>query len=668
VVATAEGNPFFAEELARHVSEQPGDLAEVPNTVRAVLAARVDRLPDAEKHVLQDAAVVGRVFWASALDSIEPRDGLSDALRALEDRELVVTHPTSSLPGNTELSFRHGLTREVAYRAIPRARRCRTHAAVGEWIEQLAGDRREEFIDLLAHHYEAASTPSDAALAWSEGSSRPEQLRKKAAAALLDAGDAAYKRASIEQALRFAERAEALAATDQARLAARELQARSHHAAVRSDQALAAYRAGMELARKLGDTEADSRLRAQAMLLCSRYAGAFSGDDWKAHATELIREAEAEDDDARATFARAALLLGRSWVLRRLKRGTQDFAAAKRDAAQALAIAEQIDSPELLATSLEALCWTISEEGFCEAEIMAERLLRAGTRSPDPVGAHESKVTAAQFFAWIGKFERAIEVSRGAAGEAAKLSPHRALHSAMSQTFCLAPTGRFAELGDATKDVLELVHEDASSAGTCTAPVVAIAGRVLWLYESLDSEAAGSALDFMNRVRPPAKRKISEYTVADLLRPVAGIEATRAMLDSIPPPEDDAATRVVGLRAQLPVLALGGEQRALTAAIADAHELAQSACAPALEWIADWAAAAQAAHDDPAGSLRRSLAATTALSRYGEAYTAARLVTDFLPLVEAPGVAELAENTAQRLTQMGALASAARARSAVERI
>jgi hypothetical protein len=299
---------------------------------------------------------------------------------------------------------------------------------------------------------------------------------------------------------------------------------------------------------------------------------------------------------------------------------------------------------------------------------MAERLLRAGTRSPDPVGAHESKVSAAQFFAWVGKFERAIEVSRAAAGEAAKLSPHRALHSAMTQTYCLAPTGRFAELGDATKDVLELVHEDASSAGTCTASVVAIAGRVLWLYESLDSEAAVSALEFMNRVRPPAKRKISEYSVADLLRPVAGLETTRATLDSLPLPDDDVATRVVGLRAQLPVLALSDDPGALTAAIAHAHELAQSACAPALGWVADWAAAAQAARDDPAGSLQRAVTATTALARYGEEYTAARLVTEFLPLAEGPGVAELAEKTAQRLTHMGAQASAARARSAVQRV
>ena len=78
--------------------------------------------------------------------------------------------PTSVLPGQPEFSFRHALKREVAYRSIPRARRCRAHAAVGDWISQIAGDRREEFADLIAYHYEAAAAPPDAAIAWPERS------------------------------------------------------------------------------------------------------------------------------------------------------------------------------------------------------------------------------------------------------------------------------------------------------------------------------------------------------------------------------------------------------------------------------------------------------------------------------------------------------------------
>jgi predicted ATPase len=165
VLARAEGNPLFAEELARHVAAENGEPTMIPNTVRALLAAGVDALPDREKQVLQDAAVVGRVFWARTLESIDPRPDLGDALGALESRGLVVTRPSSSLPGETELSFRHGLIREVAYRSIPRARRARSHAATGRWLERLEGHRKEQFVDLFAHHLEAASALADVAVA-----------------------------------------------------------------------------------------------------------------------------------------------------------------------------------------------------------------------------------------------------------------------------------------------------------------------------------------------------------------------------------------------------------------------------------------------------------------------------------------------------------------------
>ncbi len=363
VVTTAEGNPFFAEELARHLSEELGEPAAIPNTVRALLAARVDRLTEPEKQVLQDAAVVGRDFWATTLESIEARPDLAATLRRLENRGLVLTRPSSSLPGQTELSFWHGLTREVAYRSIPRARRCRAHAAVGEWLEELAGDRREEFIDRLAHHYEAASARGDAALAWPPESTEPDRLRTKAVAALVEAGDAARKRLSI-------------------------------------DEALAAYTAGMAIARTLGDREALSRLRAYAVLLCVRYAGALTGDGWQTRAIELVEEGLTEEDEGSVTFERGALLVGRSWGLqhRWLQPPTRDLATARRDVEQAIAIAETIDSHELLAAALEGLTWLTSEQGFCEAGSMALRLIRASSGSMDRVEAHESKVTAAICF------------------------------------------------------------------------------------------------------------------------------------------------------------------------------------------------------------------------------------------------------------------------------
>ena len=112
----------------------------------------------------------------------------------------MTTRPTSSLPGQTELWIRHALIREVAYRSIPDAQRRAVHASVGDWIAALAGDRREEFVDLLAHHYERAVDKD-----------QPEDMRAKAVAALIEAGHGARRRAATDDAVQFADRALALA-------------------------------------------------------------------------------------------------------------------------------------------------------------------------------------------------------------------------------------------------------------------------------------------------------------------------------------------------------------------------------------------------------------------------------------------------------------------------
>jgi DNA-binding SARP family transcriptional activator len=664
VVATAEGNPLFAEELARQVSAANGERLTIPSTVRALLAARVDALPKREKQALQDAAVVGRVFWPTTLESIDPRPDLGDALGALESRGLVVTRPRSSLPGETEISFRHGLVREVAYRSIPRGRRCRSHAAVGRWFEQLEGDRREEFVDLFAHHFEAASAPGDAALAWPEGSPEHEEIQAKAVRALVEAGHGARKRMSLRQALRFAERAESLAVTDRERLEALELRARTHHAALHGAEALSAYMAAIDIARELDDRGTLSKLRGRAILLCVRYRGAFAGESWQAQAVKLVEDGLAVVGDRSGTFECGALLLGRAWGLRRWT-GRGDLAAAKRDAKRAVAIGESIDSPELLAAALEGLSWLISEEGFCEAGTMGERLIRASAGSSDRVEAHESKVTAAICFGWAGRFDRAAEVAQEAMLEAPRLSPHRALHSALAQTFCLAPTGRFAELGQATDRVLESALEDAGDGQTCLGAIVGVAGRVLWLHETLQADASAAALELMSRVRPPDRQSIYDYFVAELLRPLLGVEATRTRLQRIQPDGQDATASILYLRAWLPVLAISGSEDELDHASADARRLAQAACAPALGWIADWGTAARLAASDPEPARARARAAAAALAEYGEKYTAARLDLDFALLTTGGTRVEVAEDVAERFEAMGARASASHARAAM---
>ena len=117
VLEKAEGNPFFIEELVAQV-RAGAEATVIPDSVQAVLAARIDRLPPLEKHALQAAAVVGRAFWREPV-----RELLGDALpnfELLEERDFIRPRTRSSFEGMRELVFKHALTREVAYGSLPR--------------------------------------------------------------------------------------------------------------------------------------------------------------------------------------------------------------------------------------------------------------------------------------------------------------------------------------------------------------------------------------------------------------------------------------------------------------------------------------------------------------------------------------------------------------------
>jgi class 3 adenylate cyclase len=217
VVERAEGNPFFVEELLGvlidrgllvrengvwRVHELPREFA-VPDSVQAVLAARIDLLAPAEKSALQAAAVIGRVFWTGPV--YELLDVKPD-LRVLEDRDFVRRRAGSSIAGEREYVIKHALTREVAYENIARARRPRMHAAFAAWLEQRPTGR-SELAFLLAHHYAEAVRAEDADLAWAGEEKELEHLRAKALLWLEAAAEFAMRRYEIDDALALLDRA-----------------------------------------------------------------------------------------------------------------------------------------------------------------------------------------------------------------------------------------------------------------------------------------------------------------------------------------------------------------------------------------------------------------------------------------------------------------------------
>ncbi|MHB8612306.1 MAG: adenylate/guanylate cyclase domain-containing protein [Candidatus Dormibacteraceae bacterium] len=202
ILERAGGNPLYAEEFVRLLLDR-GLLVKrettlalvehaevpVPEGLQALIAARLDTLSAERKAMLQDAAVIGKVFWLGALADMGGLGSVAvlEALHELSRKELVRPARSSSLAGQTEYSFWHILIRDVAYSQIPRADRIDKHRRAAAWIESAAGERIEDLAEVLAHHYTAAR---DLAVAAGQGQTAKE-LESPALRFLTLAGDRA---------------------------------------------------------------------------------------------------------------------------------------------------------------------------------------------------------------------------------------------------------------------------------------------------------------------------------------------------------------------------------------------------------------------------------------------------------------------------------------------
>jgi class 3 adenylate cyclase len=153
IAEAGEGNPLFIEELAASVAERSAQAAgELPSSIRGIIAARLDAIPQPERSVLLDASVVGRVFWDGALAGLTAQPGrLPELLRSLEGRDLVRRELASRFRGHEQFQFKHALIRDVAYAALPRARRRAAHAAVAAFLESVHADA--DTPAALGHHW-----------------------------------------------------------------------------------------------------------------------------------------------------------------------------------------------------------------------------------------------------------------------------------------------------------------------------------------------------------------------------------------------------------------------------------------------------------------------------------------------------------------------------------
>jgi class 3 adenylate cyclase/tetratricopeptide (TPR) repeat protein len=195
----AEGNPLYAGEYARMLVDRgflrrDGDgwqlerrqQLPLPESVQAIIAARLDALPPEEKRLLQAAASVGRVFWLGAIATLSglPHYVVSERLERLEQKGFLRRDHASTVGGEAQYSFHHVLVRDIAYGQVPRGTRADDHCRAAEWLAALKSDRAD-LAELIAHHYQSALAFANAA------GSETSELDRRTRLALRDAGDRA---------------------------------------------------------------------------------------------------------------------------------------------------------------------------------------------------------------------------------------------------------------------------------------------------------------------------------------------------------------------------------------------------------------------------------------------------------------------------------------------
>jgi len=379
IVERAEGNPLYTEEIVRMLIDR-GVLrateasrwevaatiedVDVPRSIQGLIAARLDGLPDDEKLVLQDAAVVGREFWLGSIVELSGLDATAarEVLGRLRVKELIVPHETSGFRGESEFSFRHLLLRDGAYDSLPKQLRAEKHTAVAGWAAERAGDRADEMAELIATHslealryleelgdvgprYDATARE---AYRWSRAAGR-----RTAAVSLR------------QEALRWYAEAERLAVLAHVALGDRVALSREHAqvgwGAATLEENLRIDRHVLELAEEAGDQHAAGF--AEAYLAQTHFASGHD-DEARALAESAIGRLEPLGESRELAYALRTL----GWY--HWRRG--EWQAAEPLLRRAVALARRFDDPVLLANAVMDLGVTLSgmgrEEGVATTE------------------------------------------------------------------------------------------------------------------------------------------------------------------------------------------------------------------------------------------------------------------------------------------------------------
>ncbi|MGH2349293.1 MAG: AAA family ATPase, partial [bacterium] len=438
VAQRAEGNPLFAEELVRMLLESSTPGAAIPDTVQAVLTARIDRLPSEERKALQAASVVGRAFWPSV---VAPIAGLPDAeigevLNRLIGKELVLVRPRSSVAGEREYTFRHILTRDVAYSLLPKSARQRAHLEAAAWLTSRFAGREEDVVEILAEHLRLGGD---------------------------DAHAAGYLRRAATKARRLYANTDALRLSDEA-LAAAE------RAGLPPGERARIYRDRGEVYQLLGNYAAALEDFHQGLAMAQEAAeGRLEGI--LENRIGLIHHREAWFDDAAAHFTKAAALAREAGDPLTLGQSLVDLANIDWDRktmrpdhpamVEGLTFLRTAGDPSSLARALNLLAMSHLGEGNGAAAIgAAEEALVSARAAGDKSKEATSLSYLSRIHGFLDNYEDAIRYGQDAARLADEIGDRR--RKAYCLSFIGEPSvavGRWGEAITLLEADLPLVRE-----------------------------------------------------------------------------------------------------------------------------------------------------------------------------------------------------------------
>jgi class 3 adenylate cyclase/tetratricopeptide (TPR) repeat protein len=446
----ASGNPFFLEELVSWLDGSGS--THLPDTLRGLVAARLDGLTPSERHVLEDAAVLGsrgRVDWLATMqrEAHGGDDAVHASVRALQAKELLTVEGES-------WEFHSELVREVAYGTMTKQRRAKVHAGIASWLEREEYHHHEAVIDTIAHHYgRAAALSIDLAGApgtLDDSVARAVDWLRRAGRRAAQADTPRRAAMLFSEALTLLDTpaVAAAAASDAAAVRGRREILLARAAAYRELREIAPARADAVAALALAEAAGDEPAVVAATIEVAEVA-LRSGTPEEAEAllgSALARAGAAGDDMGRAAALRvrgfAALLrndpeaavaslepaleiytaqrdrLGRAWALQNLS--WAHFIAGRIHDAEVLlhdsaALFAELGDRGGLGWAMGLLAFTRFYSGYPEeAETMAEEVFGAAGEAGDRWALGMGQVLTASIRLWTGRAESAVERARQA--------------------------------------------------------------------------------------------------------------------------------------------------------------------------------------------------------------------------------------------------------------